>query len=410
VNVFERFRADCRQKVEKSMPMPVDCLAWTKRKSKKIKLYMVICLPPFGVLTMYDLCFLRMQFQLALPASQAFSFDANGNMTNVATGVYPQYSYDAENRLILIKNNPTTSSNISYDAAGHFCQIVETQNGVVQSTNNLVWCGDELCEARLADGSPWAQYFSFGEVSFSGGTNKFFYSKDHLGSTHEFTDNSGNILGRFSYDPWGVPTLTQGYLTPTFGYAGYYEHGPSGLNLAVRRAYNPTQGRWINRDPIGEQGGINLYRYVLNIPVSLVDPSGLQQTAPGGGNIPGPVPGTGTGNAPINGGANPIAGGTVPGAGSNGGYFNPLVGDPTKGIPPIEGANPDPGVDLIIPSCIVGGGYLGWKCCLKRLENALNDLGSAPLQSPGSEVTNIENQIDEYHDLMRRIFESLRFK
>ena len=43
------------------------------------------------------------------------------------------------------------------------------------------------------------------------------------------------------------------------------------------RPYDPNLGRWIQCDPIGEQGGINLYRFVGNNPVNWVDPLGLAQ-------------------------------------------------------------------------------------------------------------------------------------
>lgn len=39
--------------------------------------------------------------------------------------------------------------------------------------------------------------------------------------------------------------------------------------------YNPQQGRWLSRDPIGEWGGLNLYAFVQNDPVSLFDYLGL---------------------------------------------------------------------------------------------------------------------------------------
>jgi RHS repeat-associated protein len=71
-----------------------------------------------------------------------------------------------------------------------------------------------------------------------------------------------------------------GTLSADFGYAGYYVHGPSGLNLTTHRAYSPSLGRWINRDPIGERGGINLYDYVSNRPTEDIDPSGLITFSP----------------------------------------------------------------------------------------------------------------------------------
>ena len=41
------------------------------------------------------------------------------------------------------------------------------------------------------------------------------------------------------------------------------------------RTYDPAHARWLNRDPIGEAGGVNLYGYVGGNPASLIDPLGL---------------------------------------------------------------------------------------------------------------------------------------
>lgn len=61
------------------------------------------------------------------------------------------------------------------------------------------------------------------------------------------------------------------------GYAGYYLHSRSSLNLTLTRAYSAILGRFINRDFIEENGGINLYEYVMNDPVRWTDPFGFGQ-------------------------------------------------------------------------------------------------------------------------------------
>jgi RHS repeat-associated protein len=65
--------------------------------------------------------------------------------------------------------------------------------------------------------------------------------------------------------------------TPTeFNFTGLYRHSKSNLDLATYRAYDPDFGRWLNRDPIGERGGLNLYGYVSGNPIRLTDPLGLE--------------------------------------------------------------------------------------------------------------------------------------
>jgi len=64
-------------------------------------------------------------------------------------------------------------------------------------------------------------------------------------------------------------------LCTDFLYTGHYWHGQSGLFLTLYRAYDPETGRWISRDPLGEDGGMNLYAYVSNGPIVYIDRFGL---------------------------------------------------------------------------------------------------------------------------------------
>jgi RHS repeat-associated protein len=116
------------------------------------------------------------------------------------------------------------------------------------------------------------QYFLSGEII---GGGAYFFTKDHLGSIREMTDTSGNIQAQYEYDPFGRVAQIQGSASSDFQYAGYYYHAPSALSLTLCRVYNANLGRWINRDPIAENGGINLYDYVANNPISNIDVRGL---------------------------------------------------------------------------------------------------------------------------------------
>jgi RHS repeat-associated protein len=106
------------------------------------------------------------------------------------------------------------------------------------------------------------------------GTDDYFYTRDHLGTIREVVASDGTTVGsRLSYDPWGKLTET-GSVLSDFTYTGHYYDRQSGLSLAWFRGYDPNLGRWLNQDPLGVQGGLNLYGYVGNDPINFVDPTG----------------------------------------------------------------------------------------------------------------------------------------
>jgi RHS repeat-associated protein len=119
-----------------------------------------------------------------------------------------------------------------------------------------------------------------------GATAWVFYNRDHLGSVRELIDDNQNVVARYDYDLWGKRSANEisgsGARETDIGFTGLPLHQGTSLCFAPYRAYDPELGRWINRDPIGERGGLNLYSYVGNSPVTLVDPLGLELLFPEG--------------------------------------------------------------------------------------------------------------------------------
>src|SRR5438067_3699289 len=85
----------------------------------------------------------------------------------------------------------------------------------------------------------------------------------------------GTVVARYDYDPYGRSTTVLGTTPTDFNFTGLYRHSKSNLDLATFRAFDPDLGRWLNRDPIGEKGGLSLYEYVGNRPVRSTDIMGL---------------------------------------------------------------------------------------------------------------------------------------
>jgi RHS repeat-associated protein len=103
------------------------------------------------------------------------------------------------------------------------------------------------------------------------------FARDHLGSVRHVTSTTGTWLASIDYDAWGRRTVTAGSTDDTsLAFTGHWWHEASGLALAPYRGYDPIQGRWISRDPIAEKGGIGLYTYSMNEPVTRYDHLGLK--------------------------------------------------------------------------------------------------------------------------------------
>ncbi|MCX5805761.1 MAG: cell wall hydrolase [Proteobacteria bacterium] len=108
------------------------------------------------------------------------------------------------------------------------------------------------------------------------GTTKQYYHQDGLGSVVAVSDQTGATTGTQRFDAWGNKQSSGSTGTvPQYGYTGR-EPDETGLVYYRARYYDPTIGRFTQRDPIGMNGGINPYAYVNANPVNFTDPMGLK--------------------------------------------------------------------------------------------------------------------------------------
>jgi RHS repeat-associated protein len=204
--------------------------------------------------------------------SETLTYDLDGNLASVVTATSTNiYQWDAANRLVGITNG-ANQSQFSYDGLGRRVEDAEVQSGVA-TDSRFVWCGTELCEQRDSTGTNVTKRFFNGGEQISG-TN-YYFTRDHLGSVREMMDSAGAIRVRYDYDPYGRQTVVSGSMSADFAYAGMFVHQPSELNLTFHRSYSADLGRWTNRDPLEEEAGLNLYDYVDNNPINVVDTLGL---------------------------------------------------------------------------------------------------------------------------------------
>ncbi len=272
--------------------------------------------------------------------SYAYTFDAAGRLTGVKKGsatiasyAYDNNSnrlssttpagtvngtYDAQDRLLTYGNaaytytangetaTKTVGSSLTtymYDVLGnltavtmpngtHIGYLVDAENNRVGKTVNgslvagFLYDGDALV-AQLDSNNQIVSQFIYGsgrnspDYMVTGGITYRIFS-DHLGSPRLVVDSaSGQIVERIDYDEFGNVINDSNPGFQPFGFAGGLYDQDTKLIRFGARDYDPSIGRWTAKDPIRFSGGdSNLYGYVLNDPVNLIDPRGLEGTCP----------------------------------------------------------------------------------------------------------------------------------
>ena len=102
------------------------------------------------------------------------------------------------------------------------------------------------------------------------------YQFDPQGNVAHLLNDNGYADAHLAYDAWGQ--LMSGTNPTPYGYKaqwGYYTDVETGILLLTHRYLDPATGRFLTRDPIGLEGGVNLYAYVGNGVVVRADPGGL---------------------------------------------------------------------------------------------------------------------------------------
>jgi RHS repeat-associated protein len=257
------------------------------------------------------------------------TFDGSTLKTGILdTAGYPlSYAYDAENRLTTVYNRDYRVE-LTYDYLGRRVrQVTKTNDSALTIKQDLrfVYDGWHMIATLKATTSGSATTYALANAYLWGldvsGTRGGAGGIGGLLAWYDFTaaksyapcyDGRGNVslvygltdahvISEYEYDPYGRNLRTTGYAyaSGAWGMVSYdpvnnpfryqtkwHLQGAIGVGRDYgftqfdiydygKRWYHPKQGRFINRDPIGEKGGRNLYGYVGNDPVNGVDVLGM---------------------------------------------------------------------------------------------------------------------------------------
>ncbi|WP_141733938.1 RHS repeat domain-containing protein [Oligoflexus tunisiensis] len=248
--------------------------------------------------------------------TSAFSYDANGNrFTSGGNEVYDEhdrlisnsewmFTY-SRNGFLTKKTHRISEESIDYlyDNLGNLLQVRQENGAVVEYVVDGL---DRRIQRKVSNAftdafiyqdklKPIAQLNEDGSVraTFIYGTkynspdlivkNGITYRviHDHLGSPIFIVDTRNNeVVQKMTFDTWGKVLEDTNPGFQPFGFAGGLYDSTTGLLRFGARDYDPSIGRWLNKDPITFDGGWNLYAYSNNDPVNFIDPDGLRPDDP----------------------------------------------------------------------------------------------------------------------------------
>jgi RHS repeat-associated protein len=202
--------------------------------------------------------------QTSAAGSAPISFDLRGNMQTDGAN---NYTFSSDNRLTSLGAAPWAPVALGYDPLGRWTR------GATYLW--FGWDGDEMVIEKIGSASTRWVHGAGGEPLVRedpDGTWHWMHA-DERGSVIAGSLNDGSLENQtVRYDEYGRPQ-GGGY---RYAYAGQITIG-SGLAFFRNRVYNRDVGRFLQTDPIGYGGGMNMYAYVHADPVNFIDPSGLDE-------------------------------------------------------------------------------------------------------------------------------------
>jgi len=233
--------------------------------------------------------------------TKKYHYDGNGNRVDIREDL-PWYGYDDENRLIVVEDDGSGwRTEFTYDGTGRLRERREYTGASLTSTTRYVYDGWRVIQERDGNDTPTVSYTRGTDLSGSlegaGGIGGLlarshgyssgnwsthnFYHADGNGNVAYLVNSSQSLAAKYRYDPYGNTISSSGSLAAanTYRFSSKEIHVNSGLYDYGYRWYDPNTQTWLNRDPIGELGGLNLYGYVGNAPIDWMDPFGLEKGA-----------------------------------------------------------------------------------------------------------------------------------
>jgi len=215
----------------------------------------------------------------------SFAYDANGSTVSkadLASCTTGQYGYSFDNRMSKVRRDGELVAQYSYD---HMSQRVRKDlfsSGVLTGATWFVY-GHEGLLAEFGDSGALVRKYAWqpggprstAAVWQNGGAALAYPIADHLGPPMQAVDGSLSTLLLADWDAFGLRAVPIQSCDHAFGFPGQYRDAETGLLDNWHRQYDPVSGRYYETDPVGLDGGLNVFAYAGGNPVTSFDEAGL---------------------------------------------------------------------------------------------------------------------------------------
>ena len=229
------------------------------------------------------------------------AYDADGNQTRIrtSTGIW-EVSYDANDRpVVFTSQDGRTTITCGYDYQGRRFEKKVVINGAVSSHSRFLYRNYlQVAQLDLTHPEPLLVKSYLWDPTVRTATRVLMMTcwqengmkvKEHLYFMHDALKNVTSIFdgqqtrrARYEHAPFGSLLTTEGDMAREnkFRFSCEFSDDELGLVYYNYRHLNPADGRWINRDPIREQGGWNLYGFIKNHVQTTIDFLGMVSSSP----------------------------------------------------------------------------------------------------------------------------------
>ncbi|MCK5125525.1 MAG: RHS domain-containing protein [candidate division Zixibacteria bacterium] len=214
--------------------------------------------------------------------STTFQYNDNGQLVSVDDGSTAQYYYDGRGRRIKVVTG-SSGRYIFYDPAGKI--MSEFRTGTIKWDRDFIYLNGRIVarlEKHYDSGIESANAFliidDIGPIDLTPlptDVDVFYYHTDHLGTPLVLTNEYGSIRWKARYYPFGELAYEWASAKNYIRMPGQWHDEETDLYYNWHRYYDPTTGRYLQPDPIGLAGGMNLYAYVGNNPTNAFDKNGM---------------------------------------------------------------------------------------------------------------------------------------